>query len=157
MKKIMMLLMVSIFFLMGGMSEGMVQKNENQSGIQVFLFPTSILKHPGESVRMTFSINGIGLGDFYLIYVVVQKPGKGLDLLLTIGTDGVIRYRKDEIKDRITAFYSSSNNSGAISISNLLVEDTGDYYVAIGDSNTPLYWSNASRLTVSAEIPWRRK
>lgn len=157
MKKIMMLFMVSVFFLMEGMSDSVVRKVANESQIRVTLSPSSILKRPGESVRMTFATSGIGLGDFYLIYVVVKKPDKALDLLLTIGTDGVIRYRKDEIKDRITASYSSSNNSGAISISNLLVEDTGDYYVAIGDSNTPLYWSNASRLTVSAEIPWRRK
>lgn len=73
MKKIMMLFMVSVFFLMEGMSDSVVRKVANESQIRVTLSPSSILKRPGESVRMTFATSGIGLGDFYLIYVVVKK------------------------------------------------------------------------------------
>lgn len=157
MKKIMMLFIVSVLFLMGGMSDGVAQKVANESQIQVTLSPSFILKRPGESVGMTFATSGIGLGDSYLIFIVVQKPGENPKLLLTIGTNGVIYYRNPEMNGRITASYSSSNNSGAISISNLQVEDTGDYYVAIGDANMLICWSNASRLIVSGETPWRWK
>lgn len=60
MKKMMMFLMVSVFFLMGGMTDGMAQKAENKAEVQVVLTPSFISERPGGTVKMTFLLVGVG-------------------------------------------------------------------------------------------------
>lgn len=51
MKKMMMFLMVSVFFLMGGMTESMAQKAESKSEPRIVQTPSSILARPGETAK----------------------------------------------------------------------------------------------------------
>ena len=90
-----------------------------------------------------------------MIYVVVQKPGKGLELLFIISTNGMIRYRNPAVSDRMTVSYDSSRRMGTITINWVQPEDTGDYYVAIGNADYPMYWSQGTRLTVTTASQYK--
>ena len=151
MKKIVMLLMVSVFLMAGGMFESMAQKAKNVTSPEIFLSPSSIVAKPTETVSMTYFIKGLDETLYNLIYVVFQKPDGKLMLLCTIGRiDGIVRYRNPEMIDRVTVSYDSVGNKGVINIGPVKVEDTGDYYVAVGDGNAPMFWSLNTRLVVNS-------
>ena len=149
MKKMMMFLMVSVFFLMGGMTDGMAQKTESRTGGQVILTPLATVKQIGETALMQYFINGISQRDFYSIYVFVQKPGKSPELLAALDTDGTVRYLNPVMRGRMTVTYYSSSMSGSIRIANLRAEDSGDYYVALVNSFGMMYFSNGANLFVT--------
>lgn len=156
MKKMMMFLMVSVFFLMGGMTDGVAQKSvvkaEPEPEPRVFQTPTSMLKRPGETAVMEYVINGIKKEVLYFIYVYVQEPEKAPELLYILGTDGVTRYPNPKMQGRMTVSYSSSKQGGFITINNLKAEDTGIYYVAI-EVNGTKYFGRGTMLTVNSNPP----
>lgn len=154
MKKMMMFLMVSVFFLMGGMTEGVAQNAKNETEPQVFQTPPSMVKRPGETAVMEYVINGIKKEAFYYIYVYVQKPGMAPELLYILGTDGVTRHPNPKMKGRMTVSYSSSKQGGFITINSLNAEDTGIYYVAI-EVNGVVYFGQGTMLTVTTASQYK--
>ena len=148
MKKMMMFLMVSVFFLFGGMTDGKAQKAESVK-IQT---PVSISGKLGGAVQLIFTVNGIVSNNDYLIYIFVQKPGKSPELLLTFLMSGLICYRNPAMDSRITASYDRFGIRGVVTIHNLRFEDEGIYYVAIGDAYYPIYFSNGTELTVTSYL-----
>ncbi|MCR9011014.1 immunoglobulin domain-containing protein [Gabonibacter chumensis] len=146
MKKIMMLLMVSVFFLMGGMSDGIAENAKNVSNIQVVSSPPYMVAYPGQTVNIEYTISGLNSDSFW-IYIYVQKPGKTPELLFILSSNGRIHFRNPAMSNRITVSYDSSRRRGVIRINWAQPEDTGVYYVAVGTGNQ-FYWSAGTMLIV---------
>ena len=71
MKKIVMFLIVSVFFLIGGMAEGMAQKARNKTTLEpeVVQTPSSLAVFPGERATFNFTIKNVALCDVDLILI----------------------------------------------------------------------------------------
>lgn len=154
MKKIMMLLMVSVFFLMGG--ENMVQGSENSSVAEVITFPTFITAFPGQTVSITFNMIGDVFNERdYVISLWFQPSGRPPMELIRIVKEGTILFRHPMVIDRITISYDKFRKKGIVTISNVIFENEGIYYISVVDGTNMWYWSYGTLLTVST--PWARK
>ncbi|KIO42762.1 MULTISPECIES: hypothetical protein [Sanguibacteroides] len=152
MKKIMMLLMVSVFFLMGGMSMGLAQKIGSESEIQVITSPTFIQVEPGQTVRITFSLRGNDLDSkSYVISFWIRRPGQRPIELVCISKEGGILFRHFSA-GRITVSYNKYSKTGTVTIRNVISEDEADYFIGVTESAGRWYWSYGTQLTVS--YPW---
>ena len=148
MKKIVMFLIVSVFFLIGGIAEGMAQKARNKTTLEpeVVQTPSFVEVFPGERATFCFTIKNVALYDVDLILIFCQKPGQNPRLLLTIDKNGNVR-REQGVSSRISAFLDFSNNGGRLIIDSVQLDDVGDYYVAVV-KNGMYYFSNGGRLEI---------
>ena len=154
MKKIMMLLMVSVFFLMGGMSMGFAQKTENESEIQVISSPTFIQVYLGQTARITFSLRGNDLDRrSYVISFWIRRPGQRPIELVRINKEGEILFRHSSAS-RITVSYNKYSKTGTVTISNVISEDEADYFVGVTESMGRWYWSYGTQLTFFYTWPY---
>lgn len=130
------------------------QNAKNETKPQEVQTPPSMVKRPGETAVMEYVINGINGKDLYYIYVYVQKPGKALELLYVLSTDGVTSNPSREMRGRMTVSYSSSKRGGFITINSLKAEDTGIYYVLI-KVNGVEYFGQGTMLTVTTALQYK--
>ena len=127
MKKIIMLLMVSVFFLMGGEYESMAQRGEYLQNVSNNQIGTVV--RPGQTVLMNFYIGQYT--DWIEAYLYVQRPGSALKYIITLGRDGRTYNPNPEFGGRFSISFDASRNVIQVSISSAQVWDMGDYYIAL--------------------------
>ena len=151
MKKIMMLFMVSVFFLMEGVSNSMAQRVANNPDIQV-IAPAYKQAREGETLTITFTVIGNVLnGKFYLISLWIRRSGDLPKELIRIDSEGRLIFQ-DISANRITVSYNKLSKTGIITITNIQSEDEGEYFISVDYINR--YWSDGTYLEVTRFHPF---
>ena len=151
MKKIMMLFMVSVFFLMEGVSNSMAQRVANNPDIQV-IAPAYKQAREGETLTITFTVIGNVLnGKFYLISLWIRRSGDLPNELIRIDSEGRLIFQ-DISANRITVSYNKLSKTGIITITNIQSEDEGEYFISVDYINR--YWSDGTYLEVTRFHPF---
>ena len=152
MKKIMMLFMVSVFFLMGGMSDGTAQKRENGIAGKSINFPEYIHARPGETVRMYFQLSSEH-SNWNAIGLCFQRLGNGLKPLVVLFRNGNVLYPPD-MDHRLSISFDSSRSLVTVTLSNVKAEDEGIYYFAVRIDSVWSFWSGGIYLTIINPQPF---
>lgn len=155
MKRMIMFLMASVFFFVGGMTEGMAKekmKKATQTSVKyVITTPTSILACPEATINITFYIYGLSENDNYSIGIFYRSSAdRKMKLLLTLDKQGKLD-RAPDVSKRIMASYYAGSYSGVLTIYNTCTEDTGEYYVMVKGEGLVAFFSDGTMLTVSSE------
>ncbi|KAM9120769.1 uncharacterized protein ACDP82_014683 [Pangshura tecta] len=89
------------------------------------------VKKPGESLRLSCKASGFKVGDYGMMWVR-QAPGKGLEWVSYIYTDGSQQFYADSVKGRFTISRDNPNNLLHLDMTGLKPEDTARYHCARG-------------------------
>ncbi|CAI9569800.1 unnamed protein product [Staurois parvus] len=97
---------------------------------QTLTQPSSEIKKPGESVKMSCKGSGYTYTNYYINWVQ-QVPGRGLTWIGRVHPtyNGVTDY-SSSYKGRFTITTNASITTSYLQIENLKVEDTATYYCA---------------------------
>uniref|UniRef100_A0A8D2APL8 Ig-like domain-containing protein n=1 Tax=Sciurus vulgaris TaxID=55149 RepID=A0A8D2APL8_SCIVU len=87
------------------------------------------LVQPGGSLRLSCAASGFTFSDYWMHWVR-QAPGKGLEWVGNINTNGGSTNYKDSVKGRFTISRDNSKNTLYLQMSSLRAEDTSTYYCA---------------------------
>ncbi|XP_078060123.1 immunoglobulin gamma-1 heavy chain-like isoform X7 [Mustelus asterias] len=109
--------------------------------------PESVVKKPGQSVKLSCTFSGFNLEDYYISWVK-QVPGKGLEWLLY--HDSNPGGFAPGIEGRFTP--SAVSNTAYIEITNLRVDDTAIYYCARQSQQSTVldYWGSGTFVEVTS-------
>nr|6PDU_H Chain H, antibody 13N024-a.01, heavy chain [Homo sapiens] len=102
------------------------------------------LVKPGGSQRLSCVVSGLTLSTSD-IHWVRQAPGKGLEWVSVISTNGVATYYAESVKGRFTISRDIAKNSFFLQMNSLRVEDTAVYYCTDFD-----FWGQGALVTVSS-------
>nr|5VZX_E Chain E, Crenezumab Fab heavy chain [Homo sapiens]5VZX_H Chain H, Crenezumab Fab heavy chain [Homo sapiens]5VZY_H Chain H, Crenezumab Fab heavy chain,Immunoglobulin gamma-1 heavy chain [Homo sapiens] len=102
------------------------------------------LVQPGGSLRLSCAASGFTFSSYGMSWVR-QAPGKGLELVASINSNGGSTYYPDSVKGRFTISRDNAKNSLYLQMNSLRAEDTAVYYCASGD-----YWGQGTTVTVSS-------
>nr|NDP11029.1 immunoglobulin mu heavy chain [Bos taurus] len=86
------------------------------------------LVKPSQTLSLTCTISGFSLSS-YGVGWVRQAPGKALECLGGINSDGTTGYNPD-LKSRLSITKDNSKNQVSLSLSSLTTDDTATYYCA---------------------------
>uniref|UniRef100_UPI00359030E7 TNF30:VHH n=1 Tax=Homo sapiens TaxID=9606 RepID=UPI00359030E7 len=87
------------------------------------------LVQPGGSLRLSCAASGFTFSDYWM-YWVRQAPGKGLEWVSEINTNGLITKYPDSVKGRFTISRDNAKNTLYLQMNSLRPEDTAVYYCA---------------------------
>nr|NDP09006.1 immunoglobulin mu heavy chain [Bos taurus] len=85
----------------------------------------SLLK-PSQTLSLTCTVSGFSLSD-YGVGWVRQAPGKALECLGAISSDGITGYNP-ALKSRLSITKDNSKSQVSLSLSSVTTEDTATYY-----------------------------
>ncbi|XP_043542352.1 immunoglobulin gamma-1 heavy chain-like, partial [Chiloscyllium plagiosum] len=118
--------------------------------------PESVVKKPGESVRLTCTVSGFSLDDYWMHWVR-QVPGKGLQWLLNYKQGRTSSYAPG-IQGRFVPSRGSTTVA-YLDISQLRVDDTAMYYCARDTLRANRaqwyyldYWGSGTFLEVTSDV-----
>ncbi|XP_073523634.1 Ig heavy chain V region XIG14 [Phyllobates terribilis] len=86
------------------------------------------LVKPSQELKLTCTVSGFELTS-YDIHWIRQAPGKGLEWIGRIWTDGGTVYA-DSLKSRTTITKDNAKKQVYLQMNNMEAADTGDYYCA---------------------------
>nr|NDP06145.1 immunoglobulin mu heavy chain [Bos taurus] len=116
------------------------------------------LVKPSQTLSLTCTVSGFSLSS-YVVGWVRQAPGKTLECLGDITTDGSAYYNP-ALKSRLSITKDNSNSRVSLSLSSVTTEDTATYYCAkcvsgynCGCTGDDAYdaWGQGLLVTVSSE------
>nr|NDP12883.1 immunoglobulin mu heavy chain [Bos taurus] len=121
------------------------------------------LVKPSQTLSLTCTVSGFSLSDNAVVWVR-QAPGKALEWVSNIGSDGSTYYNP-ALKSRLSITKDSSKSQVSLSVSSVTPEDTATYYCAkcnggsgyvcdfaLGDTYTYIdAWGQGLLVTVSSE------
>nr|AAH85241.1 Igh protein [Mus musculus] len=108
---------------------------------------------PSQSLSITCTVSGFSLTD-YGVHWVRQPPGKGLEWLIVIWSDGSPNYNP-ALKSRLSISKDNPKSQVFLKMNSLQTDDTAMYYCARGGEGSAgynfAYWGQGTLVTVSAE------
>ncbi|XP_033852947.3 uncharacterized protein LOC117398065 [Acipenser ruthenus] len=90
----------------------------------------SVLKKPGESVRLSCKISGYAIDEHHEHWIRKQPLGKGFEWLASYRTESFSNHHSPAIQGRFTASADIPSSTCFLQMNSLRVEDTGVYYCA---------------------------
>nr|XP_039323155.1 immunoglobulin gamma-1 heavy chain-like [Saimiri boliviensis boliviensis] len=96
------------------------------------------LAKPGGSLRLSCAASGFVFSSYHMHWVR-QAPGKGLEWVSFISSDGGSTYYADSVKGRFTISRDNAKNSLYLQMSSLRAEDTAVYYCARHSEGRPVW------------------
>lgn len=148
MKKMMMFLIVSVFFLMGGMTDGMAQKSESKGAEKLSNSTGYVHVTPGATAWLSFQLSPEH-SNWQVIGLVLQRPGSALRCIVVLYRSGNVLYVAP-VDSRFSISFDASNNKVTVRLDGVKPSDEGIYYFVVQDGNGTYYWSEGELLTVAS-------